>query len=103
MEDYRKTPIKTLAPNNLRSNWEAVTTTHLIEMMMENQKSIGELKASVENIMRQTKDHGRKMDRVQYRVNFIVTPLLIAIAVLGFFLDNFWDDIRKISELLTTR
>jgi len=110
MIDERESAGKVLPSADLKSYSEAVAIGQLVEMMMQNQQSIGELTADVRNIVARVNDHGNrldkindKIDRINYTVIFISVLLLISAALGGFFLDAFWNDIREIFALVSTR
>ena len=62
-------------------------------MLMELQRTVGELSQSVETLARQSKEHDKKLDRISHRIYAAVAVLTILGAALLWLLNAVSDEI----------
>lgn len=72
---------------------EGVAGAYLVESMMQMQKTLGELSASVEHLKSEADKQGAKLDRISHIMFASGVVLAILIAVGGFFLNKIWDGV----------
>ncbi len=73
---------------------EAVGATYLVESMMQMQKSLGELTASVGMLKDTMKDQTKTLNWIKY----IIFIAIGALFVIGYFIDSRFDQIMKVLE-----
>ena len=64
-----------------------------LQMLMELQRTVGELSQSVETLTRQSKEHDKKLDRISHRIYAAVAVLTILGAALLWLLNAVSDEI----------
>ncbi len=78
---------------------DSVGTMHLVETMMQIQKSIGELTADVRNMKATLDSHGKKIDRISHIIFAAAAVVTVLVAIVGFIANQTsWDDIRGLLE-----
>jgi len=66
---------------------------YLVEMMMQMQHSLGELKSDVSHLKTASERHGEKLGRIEKILFASGVVLALLLSVGGFFLNKIWDGI----------
>ena len=69
------------------------TTDHsfLLQAMMENQRTLGEVKNAVDNLQSTVGEHGRKIERISHIVYAAGAVLIVISGIATFVIDKIWD------------
>ena len=81
-EDFPETP----PPQPIDWSWS-------LQMLMELQRTVGELSQSVETLTKQSKEHDKKLNQISHRIYAAVAVLTIVGAVLLWMLNAVSDEI----------
>lgn len=65
----------------------------LLQAIMENQRTLGELKSTLEDIKATVDKHGGKLDSLSHRIYAAGAVLIVILAIAGFILDKIWDQL----------
>src|SRR5439155_24414853 len=72
---------------------QAVTSTWLVESLMQLQRSISKLEVKVDHLASASEKQGAKLDSISHRVYAAAVVVTIAVAIIGFFIHKMWDNI----------
>lgn len=72
---------------------QSVGIGHVVELMMQMQQSIGELKANVSHLKAASDKQSSKLDRISHIIFASGVVLAIVLGVGGFFLNKIWDGV----------
>ena len=73
--------------------WSAGDHSFLLQAIMENQRTLGEVKNAVESLQSTVGTHGTKIDRISHIVYAAGAVLVILSGIGAFVLDKIWDQL----------
>ena len=71
--------------------WPNLDHSFLLQAIMENQRTLGEVKNAVESLQLTVGQHGTKIDRTSHVVYAAGAVLAVLVSIAAFLLNKFWD------------